>query len=389
MTPFTVKSRISYLKAKIEATKSQLVLRGKLNQDAQSNTGVSAIEEEKSGEFSASDTKYDFEEDDMIDVEVQQLAGDKNEDSLVPTEELSSGSGNPGLSRGSILSMLGMHSSFTHRSNSEKTSFNESTSSAPRFSFFDDVGMPSRWKAREMERSKEFEDDEAFDGGEDATPKNEDCSPVNVLATKLQTLISQRESEIAVLEKQTKKMEMETTSFHHKMAALQNEHESNMAVSKRERDDLIKSITMLEKENQKLDEQLLETGVILQEKEISRSLLEKQLRDARNQLYMLQSMKKASKNKGKLESRTSDAQPEQGVQGDLKYKVATFNEEDDNRKSPSRGVQRRGSNNSMVSALTLDFDDIVDILDGSGRSDELDEMLGSLTSSKNSSSLSR
>eukprot|EP00804_Cyclotella_cryptica_P009646 CCRYP_011197-RA/>CCRYP_011197-RA protein AED:0.00 eAED:0.00 QI:118/1/1/1/1/1/2/971/482 len=380
-------TQISFLKSKIEAVRNELILHGKLKEEAQSNA-VPAIEEEKSGEFTACDSKCDISDDDMMDLELQQLAGEKQGAKV--TRNLSSGSGIHHLSRGSLIS-----SSFSHHSSSSNSIPRTSSSSTTmRFSFFDEVGMPSRWRAREIERKKQLEERERGDDISRSSDKSDVRSePGNELLNELRTLIVQRESEISLLEEKTKTMELEISSFREKIVDLQKEHEHNLTAAKSERDAILKAIQRLDQDNENLDEKLLETGVVLEEKDMCYRLLEEELREARNQLYELQSIKEASKKKNRVQGTPPSAQPTE--QNDKEEQVdmqALLNDVEgvDKKDSSRKRLPMRGSSSSFISALTLDFDDIIDILDASRHNDfeDLDDILDSLTSSKNSSSIS-
>ena len=380
-------TRISYLKTKIEAVRNELILQGKLKQEAQSNP-VPAIEEEKSGEFTAYDSKCEIGDDDMMDLELQQLAGEKEGTKL--TRNLSSGSGIHGMSRCSMIS-----SSVSHQSSSSISAPRTSSSSTTmRFSFFDEVGMPSRWRAREIERKKQLREKDGGDESSRSSGKSDlRAEPAYELLQELQTLIARRESEISALEEKTKTIELEIFSFHEKISYLQKEHEHNITAAKSERNAVLKAIQRLEQDNEKLDEKLLETGVVLEEKDMCYRLLEEELREARNELYELQSIKKASKKKDRVDSRTSSAprtqQNDEEEEVDMQVLLNDVKGVGE-KENASKKLPRRGSSNSFVSALTLDFDDIIDILDASRHNDfdDLDDILDSFTSSKNSSSIS-
>jgi DNA repair exonuclease SbcCD ATPase subunit len=263
-----------------------------------------------------------------------------------------------------------------------------------RFSFFDEVGMPSRWRAREMERKKQLEEKERGDENNGPSDKGDLRSEsANELLEEIQSLIVQRESEISILEEKTKTIENEIFSFHQKISDLQNEHEHGLKAAKSERDAIIKAIQLLGEDNEKLDEKLLETGVILEEKDMCYHLLEEELREARNELYELQSIKKANKKKNGGGGRTSSAPQTEGSDEEeqVDMQVLLNDVEGLSKKdNSSKRLPRRGSSNSFVSALTIDFDDIIDILDASRHNDydDLDNILDSFTSSKNSSSIS-
>ena len=375
--------QISYLKAKIEAAKNELILQGKLSPKVQRDS-VPVIEEEKSGEFTASDSKLSVASENM-DLYEQKLADEKEQDndqpieSRCPSRTSSAESLTLGMLRGSRISRIG-----PRQGSSEKSDLSASAT----FSVFNEDGMPSRWKAREIERQKQQEDEDesdetANDENSASASKTDQISPrhSNDIIQRIQALISERESEIDVLEKQTKKTEEETLFYRDKIANMQKEHESNMAAAKRERDALLRGIQRMEEDNEKLEALTLETGVLLQEKEISSHMLETELREARKELYILRGRKR----EGKIHHRKSSDIDETEI-----CKVP-LNDVDEEERIGGR-MQRRTSTssvlsaNSVMSALTLDFDDIVDILDSSSRDnmENFDNLLESLTSSNNS-----
>jgi hypothetical protein len=373
--------QISYLKAKIAAAKTELVLQGKLQPESESRSDdrVPMIEEEKSGEFTASDNALSISDDndgDSMNIQHQQLA-DVNRQSAERINRI-----NSSIETGKPPPRA-------------RSSLQDSLSASARFSMFDEVGMPNRWKARE-EKQKQAQD-EADDDDEDTknstSDKSAKCDAPESLLQRLQKLIAQRESEIDILEKQTKKMEEETAVCHNKISEMQKEHESSMAVATRERDALLKGIERMGKENDKLDAMIFETSVLQQEKEISGQLLETELRRARKELYQLQAMKKASKRKNKSNTAESANDDTHGGRTTLQVPL---NDVDDSERRGGGRMARRGSrrgsdssamsSNSMMSALTLDFDDIVDILDSSRHSvEDFDLLLGSFTSNSNNS----
>jgi hypothetical protein len=361
-----LKIKISYLKAKIEAAKNELILQGKLQPDTQTAT-VPVIEEEKSGEFTASD--------DSIHSQFEQLVDDQHgsREASHYNRNASAESRITGLSRGSMLSMLANHNS----------SQNESLSASARFSLFEEVGMPSRWKAREMEKQTKQEEDDEDDTKNSISEHSQDTfEHGNGLLHKIKKLLSQRESEIAILEQQTKTMERETSLIRNQLSEMNKEHETSMTIAQRERDTLLENIRRIESDNDTLDAMILETGILLQEKEIGGHLLEKELRVARNELYELQNRKKAHRSRGR------GGEPANYTNsGGITHRVPLNDAEEGDRKGSGGRMPRRGSNTSVMSnstamsALTLDFDDIVDILDSSRREDDdFDILLDSLTS---------
>lgn len=379
--------QISYLKAKIEAAKSELILQGKIKPVAQTDQ-VPVIEEERSGEFTASDR-------DSIVIHHEQLADDNIiHNAPVSTHRKSSSIDSDvlGLSRGSMLSMLRSSSSFVNNSSQGSLGgTHESLSASARFSLFDEVGMPSRSKARELEKQKQADEEEKADAANDTCDNVSDayakkeCDQSESLLQRVQKLIAQRESEINVLEKQTEELDKETTLYHHKISDMYKDHEATMEAAKRERDSLLQNIQRMEADNEKLDAMLLETGVLLQEKEMSCRLLEMELRDARNDLYRIHSVKKCNKRRSEPKSRKQSLN--NVTRSDSMTHQIPLNDVDGGEKRGVSRLTRRGSSNSVVSssssmsALTLDFDDIVDILDSSRHSmEDFDTLLDSLTS---------
>ena len=361
-----------------------MILRGKLSPKVQSDS-VSVIEEEKSGEFTASDSKLSVVTSEGMDLYEQKLRDENHViDQAMGLESHSRTSSAEsltlGMLHGSRISRIGQR-----QGSSEKSDLSASAT----FSVFNEDGMPSRWKAREIERQKQLEDnkkksDKTIDdesstsGSKNGQNSSEDGSDI---IQRIQTLISERESEIYALEKQTKKTEEETLFYRDKIANMEKQHEANIAVAKRERDALLKGIQRMEQDNKKLEALTLETGVLLQEKEINSHLLETELREARKELYVLQGRKKEGKSGRKKSSQIDETETRR----------VRLNDVDEENKTGGK-IQRRASTSSVlsthsaVSALTLDFDDIVDILDSSSRNnmDNFDNLLESLTSSNNS-----
>ena len=263
--------------------------------------------------------------------------------------QISQGSGTPHLSRNSMLTMLdacqswleshtNAHANFNGANNCHGVSnYNENGNDKGRSSFSGGLlpsihpmlrvsftgaandGMPSRWRARELERAKCMEIDKNekeeekrkcatsttknYNGGEDddvslslsnptaSTHKNGISQERQEKLNRIQTLrylIAQREVEIATLEKRTLSVEQETSSLQNEISTLKNSRQHSQSIAEHERNELLKDLHRLQVNNDELETKLLETNVFIEEKKISGELLRSELRQAREELCAMQ-----------------------------------------------------------------------------------------------------
>ncbi|KAL7470331.1 hypothetical protein ACHAXS_010563 [Conticribra weissflogii] len=264
----------------------------------------------------------------------------------------SASSDNQGPLRNSFLSKIGIGSSH-HNVNTSNSVFtpnqtrhddnhnefqadNDGHDEMSQSSILDGMGsgMPSRWKARELERersqrllgtssttstamSSSFSISSGVDSNSNSTQQfNHEPSPSSSSSLLqspkdhrlsqlqlLEHLISLREQEIQSLEQTATVTETKNSELKNEISRLEQEHVWFQSLANDERQKLIRDIARIQSNNEKLDILLLETNVVLEEKMISVDLLGKELRDARKELYKVQQLKETMAVKRKKEER--------------------------------------------------------------------------------------
>eukprot|EP00571_Detonula_confervacea_P004971 CAMPEP_0172323554 /NCGR_PEP_ID=MMETSP1058-20130122/49031_1 /TAXON_ID=83371 /ORGANISM="Detonula confervacea, Strain CCMP 353" /LENGTH=386 /DNA_ID=CAMNT_0013039587 /DNA_START=90 /DNA_END=1250 /DNA_ORIENTATION=- len=238
---------------------------------------------------------------------------------------ISEATGMPHMSRSSLLGMLGASKNWLdHHANSSSKNLIENDESARgsntsfRLSFMEGAGdgMPSRWRAREQEQAESAKQKEEEEKRLQEMAINDEKNGVNVSSTssktkemskeeKLQDLISKREGEISSLEKGTLSVEQETSSIRDEIFILQKDQQQVQEDFDRERTKLLNEIDQVESDNGKLDYMLVETGVSREETKISIEILANELKEAREQLALIQNERDRQKSERRRKERSN------------------------------------------------------------------------------------
>ena len=158
-----------------------------------------------------------------------------------------------------------------------------------RLSFVDGAsdGMPTRWRARNLERAKRAKQDrehEKYQGRED----NQNQTGGGGGEKKIQNLIYERKSEILAMETSAISLDQAISSLRLQKSVLQKEQQHAIHEFKREHLDLRKRINKVEHDNSNLDRMIIETEVSLDEKSISTKILADELKRVRKDLIAAQ-----------------------------------------------------------------------------------------------------
>lgn len=204
----------------------------------------------------------------------------------------------PQMSWGSLTSMLGASKAWLDQPSGETR---RDSIANIRLSFADgaDDGMPSRWKAREKEREKSAkETKEADDEVERLRQKSNKIGGAEIstslimkgksIADRLADLIFKREGEISSLEARTLSVDQQASSLRNEISGLQRVQRQTQDRFEQEKMSLIDELDRVTLHNEKLDEILVETGVSLEVKKISVELLAVELKEARGELALTQ-----------------------------------------------------------------------------------------------------
>jgi len=220
---------------------------------------------------------------------------------------------------------------------------------------------------------------------------------------KLQSLISRREGDISTLEGQTSSVNEQTSSLRDEIELLREKQQRSQSDFEEERTKLLAELNRVQSDNDKLDYMLVETGVISDEKKIGMEILANELKVAREELAYEQTQRdkrraaakrmerkerariwswmtggKESKPDQKQEQQQQPQQKKksqsaaQGQDGVARYQVPSDALEQyrtltsggsETESSDDPFPDRRQSYASVMSSLTLDSNDLVDILE--------------------------
>ena len=154
---------------------------------------------------------------------------------------------------------------------------------AHHLSFMDGVndGMPTRWRTRVQERSKQEKQSEENNKWM-TIPFQDDAEDT------LQDRIVGRKSEILALENGVILADQEISSLRGDISVLQGDLRKAQRKFERERMDILDKIKKVEFNNENLDRMLIETEVFLEEKNISTDILAEELKRVRKDLVNIQ-----------------------------------------------------------------------------------------------------
>ena len=286
-----------------------------------------------------------------------------------------------------------------------------------------DMGMPSRWRNREMEREKTEQlarskksegninnnnnnlingtagdDDNDNDGAADS---NKGAAVAAVTEntkqeqlTTLKQLVTNRESEISSLEKELMTVANEKSSLENEISIITNTMEQSKIETERERETLVGVIDVCQLDNRRLEKELIETNISVNVNRMNVELLGDELREARNMFIGIQKRKRKEREKYERRRRRGqriDPSSQQEVNGECieaaqsneplrvaKYQVppandndmGTTQQQDATSECKSRYSRTSASlsssvntTGSLMSALTVDVSDLVDVLD--------------------------
>lgn len=386
-----LEARIAYMRHKICLVRDQLLERGVVSEgdpddlrlslvdEGEEDTGSSGQNLDVSGESVddeplTSPTRYSSS-DSKRPIKRQSLSLNESIPSLQSKGcAMSDDSETPHLSRVSFLGMLGASKSWIDQSipKNAGTEYESSWSSGlnSRMSFMEGAadGMPSRWRAREQERvknAKQKEKEEIQSKGKvtrDEKIGNDANSTSRRVKEKskekqVRDLIIKREKEISVLEKRALFLEQDTHSIRDEVSILRKDLEHGQGGFQQERTQLLIEINRLELDNGKLDHVCLSEGILLEERRINIEILANELKGAREELAQIQNERDRRKSGRRMKrldrriGRFSDGSA--GVDGDSNH-------------SFQRRISSQASLSSVISSLTLESMDLVDILDQLG-----------------------
>ena len=386
-----LEARIAYMRHKIGLVRDQLLERGVVSEGDPDDLRLSLVDEgeevmgssghslDVSGESVdeeplTSPTRYSSS-DSKRPIKRQSLPLNESIPSLQSKGcAMIDDSETPHLSRDSFLGMLGASKSWINQSipKNAGTECESSWSSAlnSRLSFMEgaDDGMPSRWRAREQERVKNAKqkEKEEFQFKGKVTRDGKIGNDVNSTSRRVKDkrkenqvrdLIIKREKEISVLEKRALFLEQDIHSIRDEVSILRNDLEHGQGEFQEERTQLLIEINRLELDNGKLDHVCLSEGILLEERRINIEILANELKGAREELAQIQNERDRRKSRQRMKrlnswiGRFSDGSA--GVDGDSNH-------------SFGRRSSSQASLSSVVSSLTLESMDLVDILDQLG-----------------------
>jgi hypothetical protein len=322
-----LEARISYMRHKIRSARYQLLKRGVVLEEDPDDLQLSMVQEGEESPSSNGDAS------DLIGNSVDK------EPITPPTESLLLSKCNDSGVRTSILRSLHWLSRKTLQDQSE---ISMSSDVNYHLTFNDGAcdGMPSRWKAREQERAnkiKQNEDEENQSKGSVTQNKksNDEKAP---------ELILKKEREISVLEKRASSLEQDTRSMREEVSTLLKDLKRGQNEFQQGRTQLLSKIDQIELGNENLNHVCLSERILSEERKISIEILANELNGAREELIHIQNERDRQK---RITLESCFCTDGAGNDGNLKSK----NE---------RGYSRL---NSIISALTLDSLDLVDILE--------------------------
>lgn len=254
------------------------------------------------------------------------------------------------------------------------------------------------------------------DGDNEENDEMTNSTSAPTIKEKLQCLISRREGGISTLEGRTSSVNEQTSSLRDEIELLREKQQRSQSDLEEERTKLLAELDRVQSDNEKLNYMLVETGVISDEKKIGMEILANELKVAREKLAYEQTQRDRRRAEAKRMERKERAriwswmtggkeskpdqkqeqqqqqqqQPQQrkknsqstaqGQDGVARYQVpsdalreyrtlTSGGSETESSGDPSpreqddRRLDRRQSYASVMSSLTLDSNDLVDILE--------------------------
>lgn len=398
--------RISYLKRKIGLARQELIAKGGVDGDELLRLSlVKEVDSDLNMTTDESDDDDDRNEKSKNTIEVTY-------ESCKPSDNNNNNHNNYHRSSklGSINSRKGLpsaamgerrHSIGSHDGSDAAAS---ATSSIFRITFGGADGMPSRWRAREMEReksealakkkkkkkkAKEIINGVVVRGGVAVAGDNNDgggSTPENSKEQQLITLkqlVNDRESEISFLEREMMNIDKEKSVLKNEISMLTSTMEQSHIRTINEKEKLIGVIDICQLDNRRLEKELLETSVSLDVMKMNIELLGNELREARNTFLEIQERKirEKSERRRSVQKRgddgpTSSTNDESQLEDDKPQSNQTSVLRVARERKPGSARNTTALSNSgssrvsmesvvtMMSALTSDFSDLVDVLEG-------------------------
>ena len=200
----------------------------------------------------------------------------------------------------------------------------------------------------------------------------------------LKQLVTDRESEISFLEKEMMMVEKKKSSLENDISMMTSTLEQSKTETENEREKLIGVIDVCQLDSRRLEKELMETTVSLGVNKMNVELLGNELREARNMFIEIQKRKERQKYERKRGQKNNidpsqlkecmEAQSNEPLRL-ARYQVpvsdngsGTHQGEGGRKSGQSRNCASLSSSGttsgSLMSALTMDVSDLVDVLDG-------------------------
>ena len=404
----TMQSRISYLKRKIGLARKELISKGgadmgdellRLSLVKEVDSVDMTDDDDEGGGGGGNSEKNNFE------VTYESF---KSSSGNLISNKIGSSSSNNTSRRGLLTQMGSQNSGLSSGPSSHDESDVVSGSSIFRITFGGADGMPSRWRAREelaqKNSSSSLMKDEVKDDSKDEClsnsvagddmdddfvgDKDDDAVTENTKEQQLITLkqlVNDRESEISFLEKEMMTVEKEKSSLEDEVSMMTRNMEQSKTESTNEREKLVGAIDLCQLDNSRLEKELIETHVSLGVNKMNIELLGSELREARNMFIKIQMRKEREKYEYERRRRKRIDPPQvnecSAPQSNQPLRLARYDVpmndkeayQDVGERKPGYARNTTSLSNSavsmesavtMMSALTSDFSDLVDVLEG-------------------------
>jgi len=403
----TMQSRISYLKRKIGLARKELIAKGGADMGDEL-LRLSLVKEVDSVDMTDEEDGVGGGKSEKNNFEVTYESFKSSSGNLI-SNKIGSSSSNNTSRRGLLTQMGSQNSGLSSGPSSHDESDVVSGSSIFRITFGGADGMPSRWRAREELAQKnssnslmkdEVKDDikdeclsnsiagddmdDDFVGDKDDGAVTENTKEQQLITLK--QLVNDRESEISFLEKEMMTVEKEKSTLEDEVSMMTRNMEQSKTESTNEREKLVGAIDLCQLDNSRLEKELMETHVSLGVNKMNIELLGNELREARNMFIKIQMRKEREKYEYERRRRQrrnppqvnecSTPQSNQPLRL-ARYEVPMKNDkeayQDSGERKPGFARNTTSLSNSavsmesavtMMSALTSDFSDLVDVLEG-------------------------
>lgn len=241
--------------------------------------------------------------------------------------------------------------------------------------FFNGDNMPSRWMAREQARDRLAKEENqcSTDGQTDRSVVEQDDESI------LQDLVLRKGSEIVNLERNAESVTVESADVRAEMSSLQARRDETSESFNEEVAALTREIKALEGENEVLTHRLVENTVHADEKKIYIDILAEELKAAREKLEASQrevqsrerEIKRDHRARQRSKQQASESKSEVHPPSNLANATADSNLvqcfsaplNDDDPNDRRQDFKRDQSFVSVMSALSFDSDEMIDILD--------------------------